>query len=77
MSTFVNHVYCVEVTTTRSFRFSKRQQVVAYKGGRLREAVAHGGSTVEFIVQSAIPEHSFTGGNSSKGSGFLLLICFP
>ena len=46
-------------------------------GGRLREAVAHGGSTVDFIVHSTIPEPSFTGGNSSKGSGFLLLICFP
>ena len=46
-------------------------------GDRLREAVAHGGSTVDFIVQSTFPEHSFTGGNSSKGSGFLFLICFP
>ena len=44
-------------------------------GGRLREAVAHGGSTV--VPLSSIPEHSFTGGNSSKGSGFLFLICFP
>ena len=39
-------------------------------GGRLREAVAHGGSTVYFIVQSTFPEHSFTG-------GFLFLNCFP
>ena len=47
-------------------------------GGRLREAVAHGGSTVDLIVLlSTIPEHSFTGGNSSKGSGFPFLICFP
>ena len=46
-------------------------------GGRLREAVAHGGSTVDFIVQSTFPEHSFTGGNSSKGSGFLWLSVFP
>ena len=46
-------------------------------GGRLREAIAHGNSTVDFIVQSTIPERSFTGENSSKGSGFLFLICFP
>ena len=47
-------------------------------GGRLREAVAHGGSNVDFIVPlSTIPEHSFTGGNSGKGGGFLFLICFP
>ena len=45
-------------------------------GGRLQEAVAHGGSTIYFIVLlSTIPEHSFTGGNSSKGSGFLFLVC--
>ena len=44
-------------------------------GGLLREAVTHGGSTVYFIVLlSTIPEHSFTGGNSSKGSGFLFLV---
>ena len=45
-------------------------------GGRLREAVAHGGSTVDFIVQSTISEHSFTGGNSSKESGFLFFSLF-
>ena len=47
-------------------------------GGGLREAVAHGSSTVDFIVLlSTIPEHSFTGGNSSKGSGLLWLSFFP